>query len=106
MPRQFGVPEAVSNTYTDLVLHGQPTRDWLAFIHPLFAAMSAPPYGNATNFYRTPPAMPLPPLELDAYRGTYANDYFGDVTMRVQDGELVMLLGPDASPYPLQHWNR
>jgi hypothetical protein len=55
----------------------------------------------------TPPDSATPPLDLSAYTGTYANRYFGTVTVEEKDGGLIARLGPNGRmSYPLSHFDR
>lgn len=101
-----GAPEAIAETFFDLVLDGAPSRDWRAtwdgiydqFLESVTAATAA---------YATPPAAPAPALPLAAYVGDYANPYVGVATVTEEGGSLVLALGPDgAKRYPLRHFDR
>ena len=49
------------------------------------------------------PANPAPALDLAAYAGTYANDYYGDaVIVRQRDG-LMLKIGPAPTEYAFTH---
>jgi CubicO group peptidase (beta-lactamase class C family) len=101
----IGVPESVILSFLDIVLEGKVTRDWLAFLGPIFAAMDAPAYGTAVD-YSKPPAHPAPAAPLDAYVGSYHSDYFGDIEISAENGGLVMRQGPKRTAFPMKHWDR
>jgi CubicO group peptidase (beta-lactamase class C family) len=95
----IGVPEGINNAFFDAAQHGKPTVDWLAYFAKALAASEAHP----PNPYDTPPAQPKPPQALTAYTGTYANSYYGPLTVSDVGGKLQMTLGPPAKPttFPL-----
>lgn len=97
----IGAVEAVAISFTDLVQFGTVTRDWLATLAPVFAAMSAP-LGSLVG--ATPPAAPAPAAPDAAYVGTYASDYYGPAEVSADAGGLVLTLGPDRLAFPLGHW--
>ena len=101
----IGVPESISMSFLDLVLKGKIEKDWLTLMQPVFADLMKPNYG-ATVDYTKPPAEMSPPLPLEAYVGTYHNDYYGDLEIVEKDKALVLRIGPKMSPYGLRHYNR
>ena len=80
-------------------------RDWLAFLQPKFAAISAPEYGTAVD-YAKPPAAPSPSFPPDTYVGAYRNDFFGDIEIAAPKGGLVLRQGPKKTAFPMRHWDR
>ncbi len=102
-----GIPEAVANTFFDLVFEGEPTRDWATAWDQLYESMFGPANEAAKEKLGTPPASATPPLALSAYAGTYANPYFGTATVEEKNGRLIVKLGPDGrTSYPLSHFDR
>ena len=102
-----GMPEAVSETFYDLVFDGKSTRDWLADWNALYESMAGPANEAAMTTFGNPPASPSPALPLSAYVGTYANDYFGEATVAEADGGLTVKLGPGGkNARPLKHFDR
>jgi CubicO group peptidase (beta-lactamase class C family) len=101
----IGVAESVAFSFLDLALTGSLERDYLTLLRPRFEALEAPPYGTTVD-YSKPPANPLPSLSLDAYTGTYQNDFFGDIEISVENGGLVLHAGPNKMPFPMKHWDR
>ncbi len=101
-----GVPDGLADTFFDLVLRGEPARDLARFWNDAYDAAC----GRLRRRIRPvckPPCRPFArrwPLE--AYAGTYHNDYVGDVEIAVRDAGLVLLVGPDRVAFPLHHWNR
>ncbi|MEV5316753.1 serine hydrolase [Streptomyces sp. NPDC052687] len=98
-----GLPEAITSTFLDTAQTGGPTVDWLAFLGPLIEqSLTA---GRSPVDYAKPPAAPAPAEAADAYTGTYANDYYGPMTVSARDGDLTMRLGPAKREFPLRHYD-
>ena len=96
-----GAAEALGMEFADLVQFGKVTRDWFT----AYAARLAPtnaPFG--TRVGQELPANPAPALDLTAYAGTYANDYWGPARVTEAGGRLALALGPKLV-VPLEHWN-
>jgi CubicO group peptidase (beta-lactamase class C family) len=100
-----GVPETISASFFDLVLHGKVGKDWGKTFREAFEALNKPAYGTAVD-YRKPPARPSPPLPPEAYVGTYGNAYIGAIEVREKGGALLLRLGPKQTSFPLRHWDR
>jgi CubicO group peptidase (beta-lactamase class C family) len=100
-----GVPEAIADTFFDLVLAGEPQQDWLAAWGGLYDALAASFAAGAAE-YAEPPEEPSPALPASAYVGTYTNDYVGDIEVEERDGALTLLLGPQRRAFALEHWDR
>jgi CubicO group peptidase (beta-lactamase class C family) len=100
----FGVPEAISASFFDLVLKGKIEKDWLEMFRPILAALSQPAYGTTAD-YTKPPASKSPPLPWATYQGTYRNDYYGDLEVVEQDGALLLRIGPKMNSFALRHWD-
>ena len=99
----IGVPEAISATFLDTAQTGGPTVDWLKFLGPVFQQTLQ---GERSKVdYSKPPASPAPAKANSAYTGTYANDYYGPMTVSDQGGKLVMQLGPKKQRFVLHHYN-
>lgn len=100
-----GVPEALAESFFDLVRHDAVRRDWVAFFNPLFQAAMRPDYGTETDYSQTP-AKVAPPLPNESYSGTYGSRLWGNLEISERDGSLILRLGPERTPFPLRHWNR
>ncbi|WP_447984047.1 serine hydrolase [Nitrospira sp. Nam74] len=100
----LGVAEAVALSFVDLATYGKVQRDWLAFLQPIFEAMAKEGYSPID--YSKPPPSRSSSLPNTVYVGTYANDFYGDLDIVVQDGALVMQQGPKKLSYSLTHYNR
>jgi CubicO group peptidase (beta-lactamase class C family) len=95
-----GAAEALGMEFADLVQYGKVTRDWFAAYAALFVPMNTP-FGSRVG--KPAPANPAPALDLTAYAGTYANDYYGDaVIVRQRDG-LTMKIGPAPTEFAFTH---
>nr|WP_141203006.1 serine hydrolase [Streptomyces griseorubiginosus] len=99
----IGVPEAISTTFLDTAQTGGPTVDWLTFLGPVFK--QATEGERSPVDYTKPPASPEPAKATGTYTGTYANDYYGPLTISAQGGELTMQLGPEKQRFPLRHYD-
>lgn len=93
-----GLAEATSDTVLDLIVHGKVKRDWLGGYMGLFAEI----YKSETpTDWSVKITNPAPPAPLATYAGTYANDYYGPMTVDDSSGTLVMTLGPKAMTFAL-----
>ena len=102
--RPIGVPETIAISFFDIAQHGHLTVAWPGFIGGLFAAMDAG--GKPAVDYARTPASPAPARPDVAYAGTYANNYYGPLTVSADDG-LSMTMGPAAAPttFTLTHFD-
>ncbi|MCG2622473.1 serine hydrolase [Arthrobacter sp. I2-34] len=94
--RPQGIPEAIGAEFFDTAQHGAPTVDWLAFTAEVFRQIDEadkPPVD-----YSKRPAQPRPARADSAYTGTYANSYYGPLTVAADNGMLAMTMGPDNKP--------
>ncbi|WP_344966634.1 serine hydrolase [Streptosporangium fragile] len=98
-----GAPEAVAASFFDLAENGRVTVDWLGLFGGLFARMDEADRPKAD--YSRPPAGAAPARSDAAYAGTYANDYYGPLTIGAVNGTLVMRLGPRGERFPLRHYD-
>ena len=100
-----GAPEAVASAFFDLAFDGDVSRDWLPVFNQAFTL--APVIEAAKATFATPPPSPSPALPLDAYTGTYSNDFVGDAVVAEENGGLVVKMGPGgAASFPLTHFDR
>ncbi len=97
-----GAAEAMAATVVDLVVDGEVTRDWWAGYSPQFEGFYEP---ETPTDWAEVPSDPTPPRELSTYVGTYSNDYYGPMTVREDDGALVMTLGPAGMEFPLDPYD-
>ncbi|MFF1718841.1 serine hydrolase [Streptomyces sviceus] len=99
----IGVPEAISSTFLDTAQTGGPTVDWLKFLGPLFQQTLQGEHSKVD--YSKPPASPAPAKANSAYTGTYANAYYGPLTVSTQGNKLTMQLGPKKQRFVLTHYD-
>lgn len=97
-----GVPEAINQTFIDIVETGAPRADWLGIIGPQMTSIYAP---NADLAPERRPTDAQTPRAASAYMGTYANAYWGEVTVREAKGSLQVVVGPDKVVVPLRPWD-
>ncbi|KAA0969846.1 serine hydrolase [Aureimonas fodinaquatilis] len=101
-----GVPEALAASFFDLAFEGRVTRNWAEPWNAAYAGLFGPAIAEAEQTYAKPETV-KPALDLDAYAGRYANDYFGEAEIAVSDEKLVLTMGPDAhSRFDLTHFDR
>ncbi|MBC2594773.1 serine hydrolase [Ruficoccus amylovorans] len=97
-----GLPEAVCATFCDLVENGEVAFDWLSAYRSLFDNM-------LTNLSvlagLDPPTHPAPAPATAEITGTYANDYFGPLSVSENAGALSFSVGPQAMSFELSHWD-
>jgi CubicO group peptidase (beta-lactamase class C family) len=98
----IGVPESIAASFLDIAEFGSVQRDWYAAYAPLLGRLGANPSPLAG---KKPPARPAPPHLFSGYVGTYANAYYGPLTIVARNGRLVMQLGPRHESFPLSHWD-
>jgi CubicO group peptidase (beta-lactamase class C family) len=100
-----GLPEAVADTFFDLVHDGKPRSDHLTPWEQFFESWLQVA-AQAIAAFKTPPSPVQPALAHDAYLGTYTNDYLGNVYVTASASGLVLQVGPNKLEFPLKHWNR
>lgn len=96
-----GAAEALAAQFVDLVQFGTLTRDWVGDYGGALAGYYDP-VGDLVG--EEPPADEVG-RELEAYVGEYANDYFGPARVSLEDGQLVVALGPADYVLPLRPWD-
>lgn len=96
-----GVPEAVNDSFTDLVQFGEIKFDYLSLLGNQLAPLLAP-VGSLVG--QAAPADPAPAKPLADYAGTYANGYYGPARIAEKDGGLVLAMGVGKT-FPLRHWD-
>lgn len=94
-----GMPEALGESFIDLLETGSVSRDWLAAIGPAFAQYTTP---NKTAFGQPKPQSPKPAQRLKVYAGDYRGKYVGKVRAQVVEGKLILTVGK--VDFKLRHW--
>lgn len=99
----IGLPEAMAETFFDLVFLGEPSRDWFVLYNEAFEQAL---YPVPDIDYRVPPPDATTPRPLTDYIGTYENAYYGraDVVEGADDA-LVLIMGPARRAFPLGHYS-
>ena len=101
----IGLAEGLAYTFTDIVLYGKATQDWLPMMKKVFsdpAVIGVTPGAD----YSKPPECPTPALSNTAYLGTYTNNYFGDIQIIEKGNGLAVIEGPHKTTFPLEHYDR
>ena len=97
-----GLPEAMNETFFDLVFIGKPRKDWYAeYSRDFMQAL----YPHANIDYSQPPPHAAPARTLGDYLGSYHNDYFGDLEIVVEQQQLAMRMGPARRKFALGHYS-
>ncbi len=98
-----GLPEAIGQSFADLVEYGSVQQDWLKVLQPVFGPFTEATFEvNGTK----KPKKPTPAGPLSGYVGTYANDYVGQIIVSKESGKLVVNVGPGGKTrLPLKHWD-
>lgn len=97
-----GVPEAIAASFLDRVELGMDSRDWLSGYSKIMDQLTAP-VGSLVDLEK--PNDPEPPRATNAYLGHYENAYFGSAYVEVEEGDLVLRLGPKNQQLKMEHWN-
>lgn len=100
-----GTPDAINETFYDVMFHGEPRQDWFAFYNAGFQALFESFAGDQSRF-AAPPDPASPALDAAAYTGTYHNDYLGDVVVEETGNGLQVVVGANQQVWPLTHWDR
>jgi CubicO group peptidase (beta-lactamase class C family) len=99
----IGFAEGLGTTFVDLALYGNSTQDWFALFKKVFSNPAT--LGVTPGFdYTKAPASPAAALKSEAYAGTYRNDFFGEVSVKEQNGALAMNVG--SKSFSLRHYDR
>ena len=101
----LGVAEGLASTFLDYALHGKPTQNWLELYKQGFAQGVQAEKSRLGNYTKSP-ASPALPSANSSYLGSYRNEYFGEICIVENDGELSIVLGPKRMTFPMKHWDR
>jgi len=102
----MGLPESICLHFLDLVHYGKAQRDYLTLVNGLFKQMIEQWQGASPNYATLPrPKTTTPAKALSAYAGTYTNEYFGTLTVSVEQNRLILRLPPRGAYYELTHWD-
>jgi CubicO group peptidase (beta-lactamase class C family) len=97
-----GAAETIPFELFDLATYGKLTVDWEPFLQKAFASMESE--GDPAD-YSKPASPAVAAAPNSTYIGTYANSYFGTITITETGGKLVMTAGPAAVQFPFTHYN-
>jgi CubicO group peptidase (beta-lactamase class C family) len=97
-----GTAEALTHQFADIAKFGSVQFDWLPAYQRVLAGGTAP-VGSLIG--ESAPASPAPASPNAAYVGSYANDYYGPLTISESAGSLVLAIGPKNMQFPLTHWD-
>ncbi|QMV03161.1 serine hydrolase [Devosia sp. D6-9] len=99
-----GVADAITAQFTDIVLAGNPTRDWWT-IYKAGLAPVLEPQGRLAKLRPPDPARPA--QSPSAYAGRYENAYFGDLEIAPGEGDALLLkFGPEGQvQFTARHWD-
>jgi hypothetical protein len=102
--RPQGIPEAICAGFLDVAKNGALTVDWLAFTSGMFEQMDEADLPETD--WSQPPDHPGAARSLSSYLGTYANPYYGPLTVATDDAGLTMSMGPPDRPtrFTLTHY--
>lgn len=99
-----GWPEGIADTFFDLVFYGESRRDYVTLWNDAYSIFNQP----RSPYIDSPASDATPMLSVDAYAGSYYNDYTGPAQVAVDDnGDLVLTFsGSSDSVFTLTHWSR
>ena len=97
----LGIPETLGAQFFDLVEVGSIQQDWYSIFLPIFLE-ELKPEGSLVGV--PPPVNPVPPRPLNEYTGAYANAYHGPALVSLENGTLVLTIGPAPVRRPLTYW--
>lgn len=97
-----GLPEAISQTFFDLLFKGEITEGIVTKYNELWMNHQVDPQ----VIYQKSKDSNTPPLTLESYTGKYKNDYYGTIEIRKQSQGLELLIGPQPKIFSLKHLNR
>jgi CubicO group peptidase (beta-lactamase class C family) len=98
----YGIPEALTAQFMDLVQYGELREDWPALYNHAIGWMNN---AEGSLVGKQPPANPAPARPLTDYLGVYASDYWGPAVVTQSNGQLQLALGPKNQTFPLTHWD-
>lgn len=95
--------DAIRNRILDALL-GAPPRDWSAEYLAVYRSDSARGARDDREYEETRIAGTHPSLELESYTGSYTSDAYGEARITMEDGHLVLSIGPRFTG-DLTHWH-
>jgi CubicO group peptidase (beta-lactamase class C family) len=103
--RPQGIPEAICAAFLDTAQNGAATVDWFGFTAGVFQKIDEADKPKVD--YSQAPAQAKPARGSDFYIGSYANPYYGPLSVAAENGGLFLELGPAGSTtkFPLNHFD-
>ncbi len=98
----YGIPEALTAQFMDLVQYGEIREDWPALYNHAVGWMNN---AGGALVGKQPPANAAPARPLTDYLGVYASDYWGPAVVTEDNGRLQLALGPKNQTFGLTHWD-
>jgi len=98
-----GLADSVALNFFDTAQYGKPTADWLSLVDQVYQQQERA--GRSPTDYTEPPQNAAAARPEDAYTGTYANDFYGPLTVTADQGGLTMSLGPKPMRFRLTHYD-
>ena len=98
----YGIPEALTAQFMDLVQYGQIREDWAALYNHALGPMNN---AEGSLVGKQLPANAALARPLTDYLGVYTSDYWGPAVVTEYDGQLQLALGPKNQTFPLTHWD-
>lgn len=95
------LPEAVSQSFLDLLYTGQIKENYL----PIFTEKFIAAEEGGRKTYQLPEGC-IPHIELDRYKGRFYNDFFGEIKIEDENGLLSLIIGPKSLRFPLRHFDK
>ena len=90
--RPQGIPEAICAAFVDTAQNGAATVDWFGFTAGVFQKIDEAEKPKVD--YSQAPAQAAPARGNDFYTGSYANSYYGPLSVAAESGGLILELGP------------
>lgn len=95
------LPEAVSQSFLDLLYTGEVQENYLPFYTEKFIA--AEEMGKKSL---KEPKTRVSHIEIERYVGRFYNDFFGEIRIVNELDQLVLIIGPKSMRFPLYHYNK
>lgn len=95
------LPEAVTQSFLDLIYTGKVQKDWLPIMDRRFKETM----DEQKNTYKIPQNY-ISNIELKRYSGVYYNEFYGEIHVVDEGEQLVLIIGPKSYRFPLRHFNK
>jgi CubicO group peptidase (beta-lactamase class C family) len=98
-----GLADSIALNFFDTAQYGKPTANWLDLVGKAYAREEQE--ARSPTDYTKPPTNAAAARADTVYTGTYANDYFGPLTVTAANGTLSLRLGPRPTTFRLTHYD-